>query len=369
MPSRCPPARRGALFRTIGLALVLVGAGCRVVAGIDDRAPPTADVTPQICGGLGESYFVRLAARSPDCLSCLTELCCEEGTACGGKTACGELSACREICAPYDVACEQRCESTHAEGVATLDVLKKCTLDLCTQECRVGTLWDCVGKTPAPKKDASGSITVQLALNAIGGSPSDLDGAVVEACDLLDTSCQTPAAKATADANGKVTLTLESIVESLAFDGYLRVTHDGYVPLYVLMNPPLVADVTLPPFVVPPSYILDSFASLADTSVAQDAGHIIAFALDCGGAFAPGVSYEAMPTTAETRLIYTTGNYVPDKTLKETTAKLGLGVVLNVPPGEVTISYTVNAQQLLVGSHKVRVFPGAITQVPAIALP
>ncbi|RYE89069.1 MAG: hypothetical protein EOO75_12435, partial [Myxococcales bacterium] len=118
---------RGVLSRAlVVLGLVVVpGVGCRQVAGIEE--PVEQAVTAQaLCGGLGDSA----------CSSCLAEACCEEATSCGAVPDCAPFVTCASACAPADVGCLDRCESTALKATsAASEALSTCLRHECNTTC------------------------------------------------------------------------------------------------------------------------------------------------------------------------------------------------------------------------------------------
>jgi hypothetical protein len=113
----------------------------------------------------------------------------------------------------------------------------------------------------------------------------------------------------------------------------------------------------------------DTFFTLNGLTNDPTRGHVGIGIGDCDGELAPGVIIAADSADGETIVAYDDGSGLSMADLSESTAA-GIAVVLNLPPGEVTITGTVAATGEVIATRTAVVRPGAFTlAVPMSPVP
>jgi hypothetical protein len=231
----------------------------------------------------------------------------------------------------------------------------------CNQAC-LGKDWTCVGSillpgaTNAPTKLQS-PVTDFFTSKAIVGADASL-------CLSSDLNCDSPIAAGQTDQNGYLVIDVPAepagAVNWLQADSYVQVMASGYVPELVYLGYPVSrspAPIAEPNLVV---FAADEVqAALSTVTGVPDGGSLswdmadyglLGFeVLDCSGFPGEGAQVTISPTApAETTWYYEGAN--PTASASATTTDTmelngltGLGEVVNVPPGDVTVTATPRA--------------------------
>lgn len=413
------------MSRWLVLAL-LASAGCRQVAGIDDRSAQGG-----ACGAL--------AGEKGACSACLAGNCCDEARACSGDAACAKLFSCLDACAGSD-ACRSDCRTAHPAGFSEVGAaLAACQAKACASSCGASTCGGYVFSTNVCAACATSSCCSQATACATDAECTALAfcarscgddltcasrcselhpagweaeqrfaGCVKNQCDVVCGShgwdCVGSVEWPTGVGSVKWSLTLRDFVKDVplpgvscmpcrrsdptcsdplmpakvtddqgqvtfdlpaGFDGYADASGAGIYPSLFFPAKPLVADT------VQGANLLtaESFPVLAALLGAPDPerGHLSLGMSDCTGAPAAHVAFEASPLDADSIPFYLLQN-LPSKTAKETD-KTGLGGFGNVPPGAVTVRALVSPIGLKASEATVLVRKGTFTYKPLVPSP
>ncbi len=230
--------------------------------------------------------------------------------------------------------------------------------------------WDCLGNVHwSPQENET---TIQwtnkfLYLTSRAAVPN----LPVRACGGFDTTCATPLQGATTGADGLVTIGVPKF-----FSGYLEISAPapdagadaapGATPypsiVYPIPNQGASFDTstTVPALVVAPAE-LGGIAQALSASVAPGFGHVFGATFDCALGRAAGIVIRADTVApGKTFTYYIGSNLLPSATQTETSVRGSAGFV-NLPPGFVTISYSLAATGQTVGRATVLVRPDTVT--------
>jgi hypothetical protein len=181
---------------------------------------------------------LRIYGDEPACVACVEEECRDLAQACADDAACGADAACRAGC--DDNACQYwECRETHAVTVDDQPThpLEACLIAACSEPCRVGHDFDCVGRYRPPAPDVGQPIIQRLApVFGLSGAAAP-EGLRARVCVGLDPACTEFVHEAETDAEGTVT------VEYPAWEDRFGalVPFQGYVELVDPDDPPRIA--------------------------------------------------------------------------------------------------------------------------------
>ena len=339
---------RGALACAV---VLLLGAGCREIAGVDQYA--VADSVPEASGG--GTYLA-----GEECSACLAKRCEEELAACAASKSCSAWLACHRTCS--DPSCMEWCWASLKAEIeseeASLDGGElpnpgSCALFSCASECHIGTELSCVG-TYAPRlrdpSDEMFDVTVWAFVFA-GSGDGKVSGVQVSACKAGSVDCRPgdfiPEGVGVTDAS-RVDLSWP-MQGGTGFTGHFAFEDeredagdpDGgigegrLVPARFLKTTPFIE--TGYNLALPTINAFDIFLGVTkdkpkfDPERAYATVHI----LDCGGNASPGIKISVSTADASTRYLYWSG-YLPTEGLAETTGD-GLVSVLFLPAGGISV--------------------------------
>lgn len=406
-------------FRIAICALAV--AGCRQIAGIDDRA-----ASQPTCGAA--------ATGAGPCASCITASCCDEARVCSDDTACAALVPCLDACAG-SAACQTDCRNAHPDGFGNAAAaLLACRARSCASACGASTCGgyifasdvcascaskSCCSQATACSADAECSALAfcdrgcgdDLAcasrcstVHAAGWDAEQrLAGCVHNQCDVVCGgrawdcvgSVVWPSGTGTVKWQLKLTdfvtgknlpgvtckpcsrtdpactsplqppqLTDDTgsvaFVLTAGFDGYIDATGGGIYPGLFFPPKPLTADYAENTLVVTEA-AFPTLAALLGTPD-PERGHLTVNALDCTGGAAAHVAFQANPSDAETIPFYLAQN-LPSKAATETDST-GRGGFGNLQPGAVTVRAVVQPIGLVASESTVLVRKGTFSYKP-----
>lgn len=261
------------------------------------------------------------------CAACLASQCSAERTACG--------DACKDLKLPISPALDVPAEA---------DPLLQCMVEQCDDTCNVR--WGCVDKYVWPSPDNAYNVDLKIA-DAL--TSQGLKDVPVSACQGSDPGCGLGAGRSAAgmtDERGHVVLQLPS-----GFFGYFIIdAGPSYFPMIAYASQPMYRRVSGFTLNVFQRSWLNVLASMLQTEVHSDAGHLIFRAQNClpirlanaeaaTSAFASGVSVSySRPGPSSTRVFYTIGGLMVDPAASGTTEQgNGYGGAFNLPPGQTSI--------------------------------
>jgi len=304
-----------------------------------------------------------------DCVTC----CCKELDACDNDPECVRQSACDEQCAwrKDGQPCRQACTGQAAFNPKVVP-LTDCETGRCASACLTQD-WTCLGKVQWPKA-SSRTLTLALMMSDFIDSRIPLVGFNVRGCITGDKSCTMPLAEGTTNDAGFVALELVTNGVTNSVSAYFEVTGppgSGYQP-YI--------------FYVPEFYMTQSFAaagisvigrSVVEATLGPDPalGHVLFGVINCnpfgsfgnGGSSAPNVQVTASPAGPSTRTYYLAG--LSPSTTAIATDDSGDGIIMNLPPGEVTLEVRRADTKELIGSRTVWVRPDTVTELTLTPTP
>lgn len=189
----------------------------------------------------------------------------------------------------------------------------------------------------------------------------------IQACQSLDSICELPVDEATTDIDGDFTLSLP-----IGFRGRLFIPQQtpDLAPLSAPLFPPPTDDPAVPPpsdLTVTSLEVLEGVGAIAGVSTMLGNGHMFFSAIDCLGASLSGVTVTPSVQTPETLVVYLGTSGQPDLSLAGT-GELGMGIILNVPTGFVTVS-GIHENEGLLFEQSVLVASDTITSVPIVPSP
>jgi hypothetical protein len=152
----------------------------------------------------------------------------------------------------------------------------------------------------------------------------------VRACERLDTECQTPSATGVSNEAGEADLRLPG-----GFNGYLRWQATDIYPTMFFIGSPLIADAILPVNVISPA-VFEGLNAQFRSIALEDRTAVVVNVKNCSGAPAAGVNLSVPDGDAATRVFYIVDGLFPPSQTETTVA--GLARVINVPPGNISIS-------------------------------
>lgn len=224
----------------------------------------------------------------------------------------------------------------------------------------------CIGRVPTPM--AMGTMAT-LSLRARNFSNNmGMPGLTVKACARTDATCMTPHSMGTTDAMGLVTLTFP--LATGGFDGYFEFTGGAgagaVTPTRTFFNPPITATMSENSALLVP---LATFTALGGAlgGMLDDTHGAITFGVGhCLGA-AQGAAVAVTPTPMGATAFYNVSG-LPDPRATATDMS-GQGGLLNVPPGDYTLTGSRVSPMTRIGSVAVSVRGRFVTAVNVVPSP
>jgi hypothetical protein len=323
-------------------------------------ACPTLHVTSgsgQTCGPL---------VAPADCESC----CCDEFAACDNDPDCVAQAACWRQCQgddpPLGKTCFGACMGRTVDAISSnLPPVQACLFDSgsrCHDRCFAAADWTCLGhvQSPDPSDDWWRQYGTVLDNSTLMGVP--LQGFRVRGCVPRD-GCLKPFAETLSDADGNVSLDFSNspfgttaYIEVSAPPGLNFPKHLFFEP-NDLLNHSTRWDLSV--------YQRGSVEAvpLPDPTL----GALLFFTYDCSGLRAAGVEVTASPAKGATTA-YVTPGLEPDGS-DTATLPAGIGTIINLPPGPVTLSMRRQSTQELIGIQHVVIEADAMTIVDLFPTP
>ena len=324
-------------------------------------ADASAATTTAMCGSIAV-LGPQVPNVSSACVSCVDTSCCTQAATCGANADCAALRACLAACASGDDACFRACDTAHTPGLTDNAPVVTCRGDSCGPAC--GSI-GCVGAVTLPAPAATTYTFSLVAKDYQTGNA--VAGATIKVCDAADTACATPSATFTTAANGSVMVTAPSSASGLA--GYLEVSGTGVVTTLEFAqfaNPAAAVGSGLNAIIVSTA-TLSTITNLLGAMSDPTRGHIFFNSADCTGGAIGGIRVAATTTDTESVTAYIAGG-IPSKTAMSTD-HTGLGGILDVPAGPVTVSSQIASTSTRFGSEDVFVRAGAVTSVNVVPTP
>jgi hypothetical protein len=293
-----------------------------------------------ICGGLASVIGDTDAAVG--CQTCVQNNACAAGQACAAEPACLGGGLCKEANPNWDRL--EACNALYADGQDDAGgPLESIVFGACHDQCAAGTQWFCVG-SPLPSLPIGTSSTFAITIVDSTGAP--VPNAAVTVCEPSSADCSPVESTGTTDADGGVTLTTAPSGYSGPV-GYLEVeAGSAFVPELFYWGFPLSEpSVGWPGIGIYPTeliegavQVLDAFDASVDIS---GHGAVELAAFDCARVVAANVVFTVDPVDPDggTRVFYTTNmdTFSPTATQTDTS---GGAVIVNVPPGPITLTAT-----------------------------
>jgi len=165
----------------------------------------------------------------------------------------------------------------------------------------------------------------------------------------------TPVVTAMSDASGNYTLAIPT--NGMPIDGYVKATLTGLIDTYLYPPRPLVADFSGASIFMITTGTRDALSGALCGNAQMDSNGAVAVLVEDTAAMPiAGASISSMP--AAMKYCYNGTSGLPDKNATGTAAD-GIGYMLNVTAGEVTVNASKSGQTFF--SHKVNARAGALT--------
>jgi hypothetical protein len=177
-------------------------------------------------------------------------------------------------------------------------------------------------------------ITVSGNASSVGiGGKTPEQGVVIAAYKTSDENAAV--AMTTTDASGNYSLTLTT--DGTALDGYLKATKTGFVETYLYPPAPLAADFDMAAInmLSPDNY--SAVYTLTQDSQTADTGIVGILVVDSSNATVGGATVSSSPASLY-RYNGSAGGLPTKMSSAMATQTDGLAYMLNVPPGDVTVS-------------------------------
>lgn len=225
--------------------------------------------------------------------------------------------------------------------------------------CKADPAWECLSERSTPSTQHPPFHVVVTLADLVTRTP--VANAQIKLCRKLDVDCTTPVSTATSDANGGVTLS----VDTADFTGYLAVQASGIVPTLYFFNPPVDRDQAITVSLTSPIAYGGLLFQLGRQPIAGH-GSIVILSADCTGAPAAGVTYSTANGDGVTAAFYTVASL---PTLSATaTGPDGYGGLINVPAGAATVATSLVSPHTDLGTISLLVQDGAITYTRVVPL-
>jgi hypothetical protein len=313
----------------------------------------------QSCGGLG-------APRG--CQAC----CCDEFAACDADPECVSQTACWRQCGyddPLGRSCFEACMGGPVDALnANLPPIRDCLFgsstapSRCQSQCFASADWSCLGKVQWPG--------ASVGWNRVYGNVYDIPSlnplANFRVRGCVPRDCVKPFAETYSDADGNVSLDISQ--NFFGTTAYLEVTAPSGpgpdYPKHLFFEPTDALnhssrwDLAV--------YIRESVDSvpLPDPQL----GGLLFFTHDCSGGRAAGVEVSASnPGTSDPPAYQVPGL----KSNPNDTATLdsGIGIIINLPPGQQTLTSRRQGSEQLIGTQVVVIEADAMTIVDLVPTP
>lgn len=325
--------------------------------GKDEGSPPQPTVTCDnlpIAGPQGP-------VATDDCKTCVDVACCNEAKACAANPDCMNLRLCYALECMVD-ECGEQCHPQHPNGMADSEVFDVCLDDNCPEVCAKPANIDCAGSVVWPQPATATyeyTYGIEEAITELR-----VEGATVKICAFSDPECTTPETQGTTDADGKVTLTIPAGPQGL--DGYVEISSPTIITTLGFYSYPdnevIYKDKLQEHFymVMSPT-VFGMLMDLSGVTMDTDRGHLIFSSDDCELDTAMGFSAGVSTADQDTIAVYMLGG-APTQSITATSSE-GTGGVINVPPGNATVTTTHEPTGTKIGELPVIFRKGAITSV------
>lgn len=306
--------------------------------------------------GCGPTPLFVAEEKAEACEACLSDRCCAEVESCGQDASCLDKLACTHARPLFDetLAC------IDYPSLNPVQAFFGCRRSECAQDCGVGQYWACLDGINI-KRTPSGPMALTFRLQDFTTTQT-LPGAQVYVCSDFDSTCASPLRatcpdRATAceeealtgdlfqvtDANGVVHLQLLKPVEG--FQGHFEFIDpsadeergQGHAPLRYFVHPPLTEPSLYLVSAPLSNSTLDIFGEIMGVWDRKQHGQVMVTLRDCLAARAVGASI-SVDRSEDVRLAYARGG-IPVVEATETD-RTGTALVLDVPPGPITITAT-----------------------------
>ena len=240
-----------------------------------------------------------------------------------------------------------------------------CTNNVCTGATNAGGApWACLGHVTNDEDVAATPVTLMFPfLDLVSGDP--IVGVEVQACAKLDVSCASPLTGMIAsNAEGYV-----SVPVTAGFDGYLKTSFSGGPPTYCFINPPVIDSTPRDDtdLVTTFDYEVIAKETVDGGAINPAYGTVFSNVGDCNGNNGEAVSVTLDNHDANTTIAYQI-NGLPTVGATQTDSS-GNVVVINVPPGNVTLTATLVSTGQRIGEATGFVRGGAFSYIFVVPSP
>jgi hypothetical protein len=302
------------------------------------------------CGSFAANLSEPDAAGT--CQSCFVQYGCDPSRACARSADCDAYWRCYRACQTPD--CKFSCSSQHDAGAALFRQLQGVYSGSCMQDCAFGNYWACVGKISWPAAQSTQVVFTIPVVDIFGYAPMAGENVTVCASCPCGTSVAAPLGMATTDDAGIATVQVTQPLTSLhtGVSGCVQVISptDASVPYYGYWGYPLSEPVVDPrqgPGAASINVAAQSVqvftpdqlqlaAGAVDAGVVPGRGFVGAAVFDCFANPTPNARVSIKSVSGTDPLVSTF--YPGSGGNGEATTTVGLGLLLDVPPGLYTVS-------------------------------
>jgi hypothetical protein len=294
------------------------------------------------CGG-SQQFAPSGSGVAAACTKCINAAACSEHEKCARDPDCNALRYCGHSCVTlFD--CRQACRAAHDAGAGEFTAFAALAFGHCTTDCAYGNDWRCVGHVTWPTAKGSSTV-ISMQTGWYGGPPpfpAALAGITMKLCDGQNQTACSPLDQAPTAADGTATLTLLQQPGLPPGPTYFEYSASNIVPEIIFQGFPFSERVaTFGGIAVGDPSLFDALVASAGVTPDPSRGLLSMGAIDCFGNPSPGVSFTVTGVDDKSTMAYYSNGAFTTQ-VHETDAH-GQGVVLNVPPGTVTITATPKA--------------------------
>lgn len=223
--------------------------------------------------------------------------------------------------------------------------------------CEPEPKWGCLADPSGPTGERGPFPVTLHARDIVTQEP--MSGVSAKLCRKLDPACDMPHGEVLTNEEGNVQFSVEVNGSARAFSGYVEFTRSDLMPGLYFFNPPIDRPVDVPVVQLLSEPLAEGLTLQIGSKYEASRGLILLTTFDCSDAPASGISLELEERDALSDTFYAVDG-LPAPSATETDAS-GYAGVINAPPGNVTLTGRLAADQRVIGRVSVFVKPGTIT--------
>ena len=220
------------------------------------------------------------------------------------------------------------------------------------------TNWTCL-QAPVPAA-SSENVEVEFLFTGGGGltggdEGTPIPGAQVQACNALDVGCAYPLSSATANDSGVALVKVPG-----GFSGHYKVNASTFTPA-ILSRPAQLSSEYAPQSLATAS-LLQAAASLVGVTQDQNLSIAVVTVLDCTSTPAANIVFTLPDASPGEMVVYLLDN-LPTQSATATDLLSGTALILNVPPGNLTVTASFAATSQAIRTVSALALEGWVTYV------